>query len=168
MVKTAITFCVTNFFNMNGLTINQSKTVLQEHMLKQKRCKIKGEPPHLDTLDDKGNFKRVNVSRNSIMLGGSLQDDLQLSSHIKSGEEPLLSDVRKKLGALKYLGKNLPKKKILLANRLILSEILYLLPLYGGMHGKYLNKIQVTMNNTLRFITGLNKIASNVQETPGL
>ena len=46
---------------------------------------------------------------------------------------------------------------MMLTNGLILSKILYLLPLYGTTHEKYLRKIQVIMNKAIRFVTGLNK-----------
>ena len=82
---------------------------------------------------------------------------------METGEEPMLSNLRKQLGALKYLAKCAPKKnKLILANGLILSKILYLLPIYGGTHTKYMNKIQVIMNNTIRFVTGAHKRAKTL------
>ena len=101
---------ITSFLNSNRLSINQSKTVIQEFMLKQKRCKIKGEPPTLQTLTDKGESKEVKVMKSNILLGGTLQNDLKWRAHLESGEEPMLSNLRKKLGALKHLSKNIPRK----------------------------------------------------------
>ena len=149
-----------NFFSLNAnhLTVNKSKTTLQEMMLKQKRCKFKGSPPQLVTLMDKGHIKVIKAQHSNKILGGILQNDLQWNAHMESGEEPLLSALRKKLGTIKYLAKNAPTKtKLLLVNGLLLSKILYLLPLYGGTQQKYLNKIQVIMNNSIRFVTGLHK-----------
>ena len=149
---------LTKFLNNNRLCINKSKTVLQEFMLKQKRCKVKGEPLNLLTLTDKGDFKRIKVKRSNLFLRGTLQDDLQWKVHLDAGEEPLLADLRKKLGALKYLSGNLPRKiRLILANGIILSKILYILPIYGGTHQKYLSKIQILMNKTIRFVTGFHK-----------
>ena len=98
----------------------------------------------------------MTVEKSSILLGGSIQDNLQWQSHIETGDNPFLSVLRKNLGALKHIGKNIPlKSKLLLVNGLLLSRILYLLPLYGGTYMKYLRKIQVVMNNAIRFVTGL-------------
>ena len=54
---------LSNFLNANRLTVNKSKTLLQELMLRQKRCKTKGDTPHLDILTDKGDYKRINVKK---------------------------------------------------------------------------------------------------------
>ena len=55
-------------------------------------------------------------------------------------------------------GGGIPRKsRLLLTNGLILSRVLYLLPLYGVTHEKYMNKIQVVMNNAICFVTGMNK-----------
>ena len=155
---------LTVFLNANYLTVNKSKTVLQEFMLKQKRCKINGSPPQLTTFLENGDVKIVHALKSCNSLGGTLQNDLQWREHIETGENSLLSAVRKKLGALKYLGGGgIPRKsKLMLANGLILSKILYLLPLYGGTQIKYLRKIQVTMNNTIRFVTGMGRRTSTL------
>ena len=51
----------------------------------------------------------------------------------------MMSSLRKKLGGLKYMSKCIPRKsKMILVNGLILSKILYLLPIYGGTCAKYL------------------------------
>ena len=77
---------------------------------------------------------------------------------LETGEDVILPSRRKKLGILKYLGRNILKSsKLLLANDLILGKINYLLPLYGGTPTKYLDKIQVILNNTVWFITGPTK-----------
>ena len=43
----------------------------------------------------------------------------------------------------------------MLVNSLIISKLLYLLPVFGGTQRKYLDKMQVTLNNSARFVTGL-------------
>ena len=147
---------LSTFLNSNRLSINKSKTTLQEMMLVQRKCKQKGEPPHLDVITDKGDNKRVKVKTQNIFLGATLQENLKWSGHIENGEEPMLSSLRKKLGSLKFMSKYLPQKtKLILANGLILSKILYILPIYGGTYEKYLSKIQIIMNKTIRFV--LNK-----------
>ena len=149
---------LSTFLNANKLIINKSKTTLQESMLTQKKCKTKGDPPHLDVITDKGNLKRLNAKTENIFLGTTLHENLKWGAHIDTGEEPMLSSLRKKLGSLKHMSKYLPQKtKLILANGLILSKILYILPIYGGTCNKYLKKIQVLMNKTIRFVTKKNR-----------
>ena len=85
-----------DFLSANKLIINKSKTTIQEMMLAQKKCKIKGDPPHLDVSTDKGNIKRLNAKTQNIFLGANLQENLKWSAHIDSGEEPMLAHLRKK------------------------------------------------------------------------
>ena len=150
------------YLNNNKMTVNPSKTLLWEFMLKQKKCKTKGEPPHLVTLDRQSNIKIVRASPQEKCLGITLQENLQWQAFLETGEDPLIPALRKKLGILKYLGKNIPKKsKMLLANSLIIGKLNYMLPIYGGTHNKYLDKLQVILNMTARFITGAHKRTSS-------
>ena len=66
-----------DFLSANKLIINKSKTTMQEMMLAQKKCKIKGDPPHLDVSTDKGNIKRLNAKTQNIFLGANLQENLK-------------------------------------------------------------------------------------------
>ena len=84
--------------------------------------------------------------------------NLQWQAFLETGSEPLLPALRKNLDILKYLGKNIPQaSKKLLATGLIIGKMNYLLPLYGGTQDTYLNKLQVILNNTVRFITGAHR-----------
>ena len=149
---------LTSFLNSNKLTINKTKTTLQEMMVVQKKCKITGEPPHLDVLTDKGDIKRVKAVKQNIFLGANMQENLKWNAHIETGTDSMLSNLRKKLGSLKFMSKHLPPKtKLILANGLIISKILYLLPIYGGAYKKYMNKIQTIMNKTVRFVKNKGK-----------
>ena len=77
------------------------------------------------------------------------------------GEKAILPTLRSKLGALKYCCRKLPiSSRKLLATGLIVSRLVYLLPVYGGTCRKYFNKLQVVLNNTARFVTGLGKRTS--------
>ena len=143
------------YLNNNGMSVNPSKTILFEFMLKQKQCKTQGTPPYLVTLTDKGDIKVLSPKESSICLGGTLQRDLQWKSMIETGEEAILPILRKKLGALKFIGRDIPRNgRLLLSNGIILGKLNYLLVLYGGTQYKYLRKLQVLCNDTMRFITG--------------
>ena len=143
------------FLNTNQLTINKSKTVLLESMLYQRRTTINGEPPTLETIDEKGNPKIISTNKEALLLGGTFHESTSWKAHIETGDEAILPKLRKKLGMLKFISRGMDKKsKLLLANAYIISRIIYLLPLWGGTSQKYLNKVQVVLNNTARWVTG--------------
>ena len=151
------------YLNNNAMTMNPTKTILWEFLLKQKACKLRGNPPSLTTYNHQGDIKVVRASKSEKCLGGIMQQDLQWRALIETGTDALLPSLRKKLGILKHLAKNIPRPgRHLLANGLILGRINYLLPIYGGTQAKYLNKIQVVMNNSVRFVTGAGRRVSTV------
>ena len=153
---------ITTYLNDNKMSINPTKTILWELMNSQKACKVKGNPPKLNTSDSQGNVKIVQPSKNEKCLGGNIQNNLQWQAMLETGEDALIPTLRKKLGILKFLGKNIPQKcRLLLANGLLIGRINYLLPLYGGAPEKYIHKIQVIMNNSARFVTGAGRRAKS-------
>ena len=129
-----------------------------ELMMKQKRCKIDGISPRLITHNDKGDIEVVKTVKSSNFLGGMIQENIQWQEHLETGEDPLPTSLRKKLGLLKFLGKHMPRKcKLLLVNGLLISKILYLLLIYGGTQAKYLKKLQIILNDAAQFITGFGR-----------
>ena len=85
------------------MTINPSKTLIWEFIIKQKWCKTQGVAPSLLTITDQGNTKKVCSKESSTYLGGVLERDLQWKAHLETGEDAILPILRKKLGALKYV-----------------------------------------------------------------
>ena len=137
-----------------------SKTTLTEIMLKQKRSKLRGSPPTLTVQSNSGN-KTITAGTECFLLGGYIQYNMSWQSLIETGENSVLKRVRSKLGALKHCCSKMSRdSKILLANGLIVSRLLYLLPVFGGTEKKYRDKLQIVLNNTARFVTGMGKRAS--------
>ena len=146
------------YLNNHMMTVNPTKTVLWEFMVRQKACKVHGEPPTLVTYNDKGNIKVVKTSKSEKCLGATLQQDMQWSAMLETGEDAILPALRKKIGMLCHLGRNIPRSsRQLLANGILIGKLNYLLLLYGGTQNKFLNKIQVILNDASHFITGAGK-----------
>ena len=99
---------IKTYLNDNRMTINPSKTTLWEYMLKQKACKVRGQPPELVTTDDQGVLKRVQAKESEKCLGGIMQKNLQWQAQLETGQDALLPILRKRLGRLKFLAKNIP------------------------------------------------------------
>ena len=126
-------------------------------MLKQKRCRAQGAPPQLQVRDEKGEWQTVKAGTGCKLLGGWMQSNISWQVMIDTGKESLLNETRWKLGALKHLSRNTPRKcRQLLANGFIVSKVLYLISVWGGTE-KYTRKIQVLLNDTPIYITRLNR-----------
>ena len=144
---------ITNYLNSQELIINISKTNLLESMVKQKRNKLKGETPKLETVNDKGEVKIIKPEKSIRLLGVNLEQNLTWNSHLESAEKSLLPSLRQQLGSLKHTSKQIPRKsRLTLANGLIMSRIYYAISLWSGTYSSNMKKVQTIMNRTARWI----------------
>ena len=68
----------------------------------------------------------------------------------------MLPAIRKKLGGLKLLGKQIPERGcLILANRFVLSKLIDLIPVWGGAHKNNLMKVQTVLNSMARFVLNI-------------
>ena len=127
-------------------------------MTRQKRIRTPGSPPSLTVLDKNGNPKLLNSQLHTRLLGINISRDLTWNDHLEYGEKPILPILRKQIGALYLLVKQLPKtSRLMLTNGLFMSKLCYLLQIWGAASRKLQNKVQVTMNKAARFVTGWSK-----------
>ena len=161
---------IKNFLNDNGLQINDGKTFLTEYMSKQKRGKLKGEPPKLEVnvrkvdKDNPGQIKLENKtiedSKISRTLGLNLQNSLSWEAHLSTGDKAVLPAARKQLGRLYKLRDSLSTRvKLMLVNSLVLSKITYGICLWGHGTSNHLRQAQILMNKAGRFVTGMGRTA---------
>ena len=92
------------------------------------------------------------------ILGAILQANLSWAEQLEKGKRALLPTLRRNLGALQHLGKKIPLgcRKIM-ATGLIMSRLIYLMPLWGSSTDNYLRKAQIVWNKTARWTTGLRR-----------
>ena len=153
---------IKNFLHINRLSINESKMVLIETMNKQKRCKAKCNSPTLTVPDEGQNLIQKPADKSCRLLGANFAQDLTWRAHLITGEKPLIPNLRKQLGILSHLSRNIPlKSRRILAEGIVLSRLKYLLSLWGGTVKKYLRKIQVIINMAARSVTGKGKRTSS-------
>ena len=130
------------FLNSNQLCINESKSSLLEVMYRQKRCKTKGRPPTLSVLNEDKEQEELKTVTSSRLLGVNLGQDLTWGAHLNTGEKPLLPALRKQVGMLVHLCKNIPSSsRKILAEGLVLSRLKYAITLWGGTTKNSLRKI---------------------------
>ena len=149
---------IKNFLASNKLAINITKTTLTEYMIKQKRGRTKGEAPQIKIEKTPGEWKTIKDNKTCRILGATFQNNLNWQSHLITAEKAVLPEARRKLGALYTLRKVLPQEsRLQLATNLIISKLVYLVPLWGGATFNYLRKAQILMNRAARFVTCLPK-----------
>ena len=145
-----------NFVNNNNMSINLGKTEVIEIMVQQKRARLPGVPPQLVVETPDGNLKHIAASDSCRLLGANLDKDMSWHVNMDTGQKALIPALRSKIGALSHIAKFMPKhSRLLLANGLILSKLLYLITVWGGAPASYLKRLQALLNKTDRIVTGL-------------
>ena len=144
---------ISKFLN-NELVINQTKTTILESMSKQKRPRLRQPQTYLETRKPAGEMKMIRPQESIKLLGVNLQQNLSYNMHLEGVEGFLLPEVRRRLGALRHLCKEVPmKSRLNLANGIIMSKVVYMIALWGGTYPKNLRKIQAAINRIARWVT---------------
>ena len=121
---------VKSYLAANSLSLNLGKTEIVESMVRQKRARIQGQPPQLSVMKSDGALKIIQAKDSCRLLGGNINKDATWSHQLERGEKPIAKALRSTLGILSYISRNMPmKSRLLLANGLFLSKLLYLLPM---------------------------------------
>ena len=132
-------------------------------MIKQKWTRAQGIPPAIITVDPDGEDLVIEAKKHLRILGGNLQCNLSWQAHLSTGEKALLPVIHQKLGALRYMGRYLPRaSRQTLATGMIISRINYLIQVWGGTEVKYLKKVQTVLNDAARFVTGMHRRTSTL------
>ena len=138
--------------------MNTTKTTLVESMLPQKRWRMEGQPPQLETTSNLGVRKTIRAGDHTRILGCNLSENLSWKAHLITGQKPLIKELRKTAGALKHQGAQLPLScRKLLATGLIQSKVSYLISVWGGATANHIRSIQTVVNGAARQITGLHR-----------
>ena len=152
------------FLNDNNLSINMGKTAIIEIMTRQKRVRLQDNPPpQLTVTTLQVILKNIQTSDHCRLLGANIDKDMSWKSHLTTGPKALIPALRTKIGALQHFAKYLPKQsRLLLANGLIISKLLYLITVWGGptvLHEKTAGTPQQDSQNSHR-ITKENPLQS--------
>ena len=80
-----------------------------------------------------GTIKTITAAESIRLLGANINKDAIWKHHLHLGDKALLPALRAIIGALMHLAPNIPKKsRLLLANGLVISKVLYLISMWGG------------------------------------
>ena len=89
-----------------------------------------------------------------LLLGVQVHQDLGFATNIFYGRGSVVSSLSTRIGALKRVSKVASyKTRLSVYSSLVISRILYVLPLYGGAPNYMITALQHKMNEAMRIVT---------------
>ena len=143
---------VSRYFTANKLKVNDEKTHLVIMSSKKKR----------EVSDIQASIRTpsavINPSLSERLLGVDIHAEMKWQEYVLYSEKSLMKSLYKRLNALKRIKKVASfKTRLMLANGLFCSKLLYCLPLFGGTEQYVLNSLQVAQNEAARTVTKLGR-----------
>ena len=157
---------IKNYFNDNGLQINENKTNLTEYMTRQKRCKSRGIPPELtveELITNKNGevrleSKLITDSVSSRFLGMNFLNSGTWDAHVATGKKPLLPCLRRNIGMLsRIINCTNTKVKQHLVNSFVVSKLNYMICVWGNATLTLTKKVQIVLNTAARLVHNSDK-----------
>ena len=140
---------MSEYLTQNRLCINTDKTHMMVLCTEQKRR-------HIDTNSVTLNTGSETIQPTSVeqLLGYQVHENLGFGSFLVSGKESVISSLNKRISALRSIAKvSNFKTRLSVCSSLVISRILYMLPLYGGAPEYMLEAIQKKQTEAMRIIT---------------
>ena len=137
-----------NYMANNKLKLNDDKTHLLIMSTRQKHritdIKVKISTPN----------EVIKPIESEKLLGVYIQKDLKWSTYIQNSDKSLLRQLNTRLNALKMIsGVASFKVRLMVANGIFCSKLIFQICLWGGTEEFLLNSLQVVQNNAARFVT---------------
>ena len=84
------------FLSNKELAVNVDKTAIQEEMIKQKKGRTRGDPPHLIVEDPKvpGQFIKINDSKQIRLIGANFQSNMGWQAHLVNGKKAVFPSIK--------------------------------------------------------------------------
>ena len=138
-----------DYLGDTGLVINDDKThlvVMGTRKDKEKRKDVKIETGTV-TVSPKATEK---------LLGLHIHETLKFAEHIRDNENSLFKRIHPKISALKRLSTRASfKTRLMVANSTIMSQLTYMITVWGGTENYLIEGAQVIQNNAARIVTKL-------------
>ena len=132
----------------NQLKLNGEKT----HLLCLMSDESRRAKPNFNIRLDTGE-EIIEPSRSEKLLGGIVGQNLKFTDHVQNDKEALIKVLNKRLFALRKLAFLTSfKSRKMIANGLIMSKMVYLIPLWAGTEKYLLNSLQMIQNKAARIV----------------
>ena len=144
---------ISDYMASNGLKLNEDKTHLMVLMTDEARRTKQDFNVSLDTQQE-----IIYPSKSEKLLGGIISQNLKFHDHILNDEESLLTILNTRLKALKKVGMVASfKSRKMVANGILISRIIYLIPLWSGTEDYLMKSLQIVQNKAARIVTRCGK-----------
>ena len=140
---------MSNYLKENRLCINTEKTHMMVLCTEQKRRYIDTQSVTLNTGSE--TIKATEVER---LLGFEVHQNLGFGNFLMTGKDSVVKSLNKRIGALKSTAKvSSFKTRLSVCSSLVISRILYMLPIFGGAPEYMLEALQKKQNEAMRLVT---------------
>ena len=140
---------MSQYLTENRLCINTDKTHIMVLCTEQRRRHIDTEAVSLNT-----GTEVITPTQVEFLLGVQVHQDLGFNTNIFNGRSSIVSSLNVRIGALKRISRlSSFKTRLSVCSSLVVSKILYVLPLYGGAPDYMMTALQRKMTAALRIVT---------------
>ena len=140
---------MSEYLTENRLCINSDKTHMMVLCTEQKRRHIDTQTVILNTGSE-----LIHPTPVELLLGFQVDQNLGFGSFLMTGKDSVICSLSKRIGALKKIAKvSNFKTRLSVCSSLVISRILYMLPLYGGAPNYMLEAIQKKQCEAMRLVT---------------
>ena len=147
-----------NYMANNKLKLNDDKTHLLIMTTKQKQRIV-----NIDVKISTAN-EVIKPIKSEKLLGIFIQDDLKWNNYIQNNEKSLLKQLHSRLNALKLISNVANfKTRLMVANGIFLSKLIFQMGLWGGTEEYLLNALQIVQNKAARFVAKKGRYTPIVQ-----
>ena len=145
---------ISKYMVANKLVINDDKTHLVV-MAKQ------GQAGARELVTLHAGAHSIQPVRTAKLLGCHIAEDLKWKEHLMTNNESVIRQLTSRVNGLCLLSPRANfKTRLMVANGIVISQLCYLIQLWGGCEGYLLNSLQVIMNRAARCVTRLNSFTS--------
>ena len=132
----------------NRLKLNDDKTHLLIMTTKQKQKLLNIEVKISTTTEE------IKPIKSEKLLGIFIQDDLKWGEYIQNNDKSLIKQLTTRLNAFKIIrGVASFKVRLMIANGIFCSKLIFQISLWGGAEGYLLKALQIVQNKAARLVT---------------
>ena len=147
-----------NYLGNSRLKLNDDKTHLLIMTTRQKRRLL---DINIEINTPTEDIKPIKTEK---LLGIIIQDDLRWTEYIQNHEKSLIKQLTSRLNALKLIsGIASFKIRLMIANGIFCSKLIFQISLWGGAEDFLLNSLQIVQNKAARFVTRRGKYTPVVE-----
>jgi hypothetical protein len=137
-----------DWINGNRLVINPDKT----HLMVMGPKKISEKRKHVSI--QAGPYT-ITPTESEKLLGGHLHQSLKWNDHIRDNKNSVMNQITGRINGLKKISKNSTfNTRLMVANGVVMSKIVYLISVWGGAQQYLLKGLQVQQLTAARAVCG--------------